>query len=243
MSCTLFIAGDSTAAIKGAAEKPMTGWGEHLQAYFGPSLRIDNRAVNGRSTKSFLAERRLEAIEKEFQAGDYLFIQFGHNDGKQEDPLRYADPEREYRANLERFIESARRKGGTPVLLTSVSRRRFLADGSPDPDAVGAYPEAMRQVAAGTATPLLDIFAASQQLYRALGIEGTRHLFMHLPEQAHPNYPEGVSDDTHFSDVGARHIARLVAQAVHQCAALPELRQHLIRTTEGYLPGKVAMPE
>ncbi len=238
MSCTLFIAGDSTAAIKGAAEKPMTGWGEHLQPYFSPSLRVDNRAVNGRSTKSFLAERRLEAIESDFQAGDYLFIQFGHNDGKGNDPLRYADPDVEYRANLERFIDSARRRGGTPVLLTPVSRRRFLTNGIPDPHAVGAYPEVMREVAAVTGTPLLNIFAASQQLYRALGVEGTRHLFMHLPEQAHPNYPDGISDDTHFSDVGARYIARLVAQAIHQCDALPELRRHLTGTTEYYFPGK-----
>ncbi|MFC7559804.1 alpha/beta hydrolase fold domain-containing protein [Paenibacillus farraposensis] len=78
----LFIAGDSTAAQKGAAEKPMTGWGEHLQSYLGPSVHVDNRAVNGRSTKSFIAEGRLADIEKDFRAGDYLFIQFGHNDEK-----------------------------------------------------------------------------------------------------------------------------------------------------------------
>lgn len=238
MSCTLFIAGDSTAAIKGAAEKPMTGWGEYLQGYFSPSIRIDNRAINGRSTRSFLAERRLEAIDKEMQAGDYLFIQFGHNDSKLEDPLRYADPDVEYRANLKRFIATASRRGGTPVLLTSVSRRRFLADGTPDPLAVGEYPEAMRQVAAETGTPLLDIFAASQQLYRALGLDGTRHLFMHLPQQAHPNYPDGISDDTHFSDVGARQIARLVAVAIGQCDALPGLRLHLRSTPDGVFQGK-----
>ncbi|WP_410767782.1 rhamnogalacturonan acetylesterase [Fontibacillus sp. BL9] len=240
MTCTLFIAGDSTAAIKGASEKPMTGWGEYLQDYFGSSLTVDNRAVNGRSTKSFLAERRLAAIEKDLQAGDYLFIQFGHNDGKLEDPLRYAAPDAEYRENLARFIESARRKGGTPVLLTSVSRRRFLDGGNPDPLAVGEYPEVMRQVAVDTGTALLDIFAASQQLYRALGVDGTRHLFMHLPEQAHPNYPDGLSDDTHFSDVGARHIARLVAQAIQQSPTLPELKRHLKGTAEGAFPGKGA---
>ncbi|RCX22564.1 lysophospholipase L1-like esterase [Fontibacillus phaseoli] len=240
MTSTLFIAGDSTAAIKGASEKPMTGWGEYLQGYFRSSFTVDNRAVNGRSTKSFLTERRLTAIEKEFQAGDYLFIQFGHNDGKLEDPLRYAAPNPEYRENLVRFIESARRNGGTPVLLTSVSRRRFLEGGIPDPLAVGEYPEVMRQVADDTGTALLDIFAASQQLYRALGVDGTRHLFMHLPKQAHPNYPDDISDDTHFSDVGARHIASLVAQAIHQSHALPELKRHLKGTAESAFPGKGA---
>lgn len=227
MKITVFIAGDSTAALKGAAEKPMTGWGEYLQDYFDSSVRVDNRAVNGRSSKSFLDEGRLADIERDLRPGDYLFIQFGHNDGKQEDPSRYADPEEAYPGNLKRFIASARQRGGTPVLLTSVSRRRFLADGSPDPEAVGAYPEAMRQAAAEAGTPLLDIFAASQQLYRALGEEGSRHLFMHLPEGAHPNYPDGIRDDTHFSDTGARHIARLVAKAIKHSLSLPDLKPHL----------------
>lgn len=222
-SCTVFIAGDSTAALKGAIEKPMTGWGEYLGEYFSPSVRVDNRAINGRSTKSFLAEGRLEAIVKDFQPGDYLFIQFGHNDGKREDPARYADPDRAYRSNLLRFIEAARLGGGTPVLLTSVSRRKFSANGELDPQAVGPYPDAMKKVAAAERVPLLDIFTASQQLYRALGEDASRHLFMHLPERVHPNYPDGIVDDTHFSDTGARHIARLVALAIRQ-APFEELR-------------------
>lgn len=232
-SCTVFIAGDSTAALKGASEKPMTGWGEYLGDYFSPSVRVDNRAINGRSTKSFLAEGRLEAIAKDFQPGDYLFIQFGHNDGKQEDPARYADPDGAYRSNLLRFVEAARRGGGTPVLLTSVSRRKFDANGELDPLAVGPYPEVMKEVAAAERVPLLDIFSASQQLYKALGEDGSRHLFMHLPERVHPNYPDGIRDDTHFSDTGARHIARLVALAVKQSASeeLRGLRQYMKGTS------------
>lgn len=227
MSHILFIAGDSTAALKGAAEKPMTGWGEYLQNYFQPSMRVDNRAINGRSTKSFLAEGRLAAIEQDFGAGDYLFIQFGHNDGKVEDPSRYADPKQEYRQNLKRFIDSARGRGGYPVLLTSVSRRRLLEDGTLDPFAVGEYPSAMREISAETGTPLLDIFAASQQLYQTFGLGQSKRLFMHLPEQAHPNYPAGITDDTHFSDEGAQQIARLVALAIQQSAELSALQQHL----------------
>lgn len=221
MTPTLFIAGDSTAAIKGAGEKPMTGWGEYLQSYFGASVRIENRAINGRSTKSFISDGRLEAIRKEFKAGDYLFIQFGHNDEKKDDPLRYTDPETEYRCNLIQYIEAARQLGGTPVLLTSVSRRRFNSAGELDPFAVGAYPEVMRQVAEETHTPLLDIFTASQALYRSLGEEASKKLFMHLPEKAHPNYPNGVTDDTHFSDEGAQQIAKLVVQALKQNTASP----------------------
>lgn len=224
---TLYIAGDSTAALKGAEAKPMAGWGEYLQTHFSPEVIIYNRAINGRSTKSFLTEGRLADIERDFQPGDYLLIQFGHNDEKQEDPLRYTDPDNEYRHNLRLYIESARSRGGNPVLLTSVSRRRFTADGEPDPLAVGAYPAAMRAVAEETGTPLLDIFAASQQLYRKLGIQGSQHLLMHLPPGQHPNYPDGVTDDTHFSTEGAKRIAALVAVAIRQCTALAELHPYL----------------
>lgn len=228
MSLTVFIAGDSTAAHKGTREKPMTGWGEYLQDHFDDAVRIDNRAVNGRSTKSFLDEGRLEAIEQDFQPGDILLIQFGHNDGKQEDPVRYADAERAYPDNLLRFISTARELGGTPVLLTSVSRLMFTAEGTPDPLAVGPYPEVMQRVAAGSGTALLDIFTASQRLYGALGEGGSRHLFMHLPAGAHPNYPDGIRDNTHFSDIGARHIARLVAQGIRRAEGLDALKQHLL---------------
>lgn len=230
MTQTLFIAGDSTAALKGADQKPMAGWGEFLQNYFSPDIIVDNRAVNGRSTKSFLAEGRLADIEKDFQAGDYLFIQFGHNDEKIEDPARYTEPDTEYRSNLIYYIDTVRRLGGFPVLLTSVSRRRFTSDGETDPLAVGLYPDAMRRVAAETGTPLLDVFNASQQLFRTLGVEDSRHLFMHLPKNGHPNYPDGISDDTHFCTQGARQIAALVATAIEQSSECVGLQMHLKRS-------------
>lgn len=231
MTRTLFIAGDSTAAQKGAGEKPMAGWGEFLQPHFGPGIIVDNRAINGRSTRSFLAQGRLADIEKDFKPGDFLLIQFGHNDGKIEDPERYTDPRVEYRQNLKTFIESARSRGGTPVLLTSVSRRRFNAEGMPDPLAVGAYPEAMRQVALDTGTLLLDIFTSSQRLYQELGPEDSKQLFMHLPEKGHPNYPDGITDDTHFNQEGARRIAALVAEAIAHSEALTSLHP-LLREQE-----------
>lgn len=227
MPYTLFIAGDSTAALKGASEKPMTGWGEYLQSHFQSTISVDNRAINGRSTRSFLAERRLEHIEQDFKEGDYLFIQFGHNDGKCEDPLRYTDPNSDYRHHLQIMIESARQRGGTPVLLTSVSRRWYTADGTLDPENIGRYPAAMSELAVATHTPLLDIFRASKQLYASIGEEGTKSLFMHLPEQAHPNYPHGITDNTHFSDAGAQAIAKLVAEAIAQSPDLLDLKQHL----------------
>ncbi|NQX45070.1 rhamnogalacturonan acetylesterase [Paenibacillus tritici] len=228
---TIYIAGDSTAAQKGGGEWPMAGWGEFLQAYVSREVRIMNRAMNGRSTRSFLAEGRLTDLERDLLPGDFLLIQFGHNDQKLEDPLRYTEPHTEYRQNLKSFIDSARSREAVPLLLTSVSRRRFTADGEPDPQAVGLYPQVMREVAVETGTPLLDIFAASQQLYRTLGAEASMELFMHLPPGNRPNYPDGIADDTHFSQAGAQKIAALVAEAlvesVSQSAALAGLQPYL----------------
>ncbi|WP_339249647.1 rhamnogalacturonan acetylesterase [Paenibacillus sp. FSL P2-0136] len=224
---TIYIAGDSTAAQKGGGEWPMAGWGEYLQQYVSRKVQIENRAINGRSTRSFLAEGRLTDMERDFIPGDFLLIQFGHNDQKLEDPLRYTEPHTEYRRNLQLFIDSARSRGSFPVLLTSVSRRRFTTDGEPDPQAVGLYPQVMREVAGETGTPLLDIFAASQQLYRRLGVDASAGLFMHLPPGARPNYPDGITDDTHFCSSGAQQIAALVAEALAQCAELKLLHPYL----------------
>ncbi|MEK3792386.1 rhamnogalacturonan acetylesterase [Paenibacillus sp. FSL R7-0204] len=224
---TIYIAGDSTAAQKGGGEWPMAGWGEYLQQYVSRKVRIENRAINGRSTRSFLAEGRLADMERDFLPGDFLLIQFGHNDQKLEDPLRYTEPHTDYRDNLKVFIDSARSRDCTPLLLTSVSRRRFTPDGEPDPQAVGLYPQVMREVAGETGTSLLDVFAASQQLYRRLGAEASAELFMHLPPGARPNYPDGITDDTHFSRSGAQQIAALVAEALAQCAELSLLHPYL----------------
>lgn len=227
MRPTLFIAGDSTAAIKGGGEKPMAGWGEFLQSYFGSSLDVDNHAINGRSTKSFLAEKRLDYIEKQMKPGDFLFIQFGHNDQKQEDPTRYTEPHTEYRENLLLFIETARKHGVTPVLLTSVSRRKYNDDGKLDPFAVGEYPDVVHEVAQESNTALLDIFSASQQLYNQVGRAESKQLFVHLEPLQHPNYPNGVSDNTHFSTKGAEQIAKLVITAIGQNSHLDSLQQYL----------------
>ncbi|MFC4104184.1 rhamnogalacturonan acetylesterase [Paenibacillus xanthanilyticus] len=223
---SLYIAGDSTAAQKSGAEKPMAGWGEFLPFRFRSGVTVRNWAINGRSTKSFMAEGRLAAISREIAPGDYWFIQFGHNDGKAEDPSRYCDAD-SYKANLRRFVEAARGAGAVPVLLTPVSRRWFASDGQADPLAVGPYPEAMRETAAELDAPLLDLFARSQQLYAETGVEASKALFVHLAPGEHPNYPDGLTDDTHFSEAGAEAIAQLAAEEIRRHPALVPLAAQL----------------
>lgn len=222
----VFLAGDSTMAQKLASRRPETGWGEALQQYFDiDRVRIVNLARNGRSTRSFVAEARWGALLQQVSEGDYVFIQFGHNDEKADNPSVYADPQRDYPGNLRRFAREVRARGGHPVLLTPVARRRFAANGTVV-DTHGAYPEAVRTVARTDSIPLIDMQRRSTALLRQYGVEGSKQLFLHVDSSTkHPNYPRGVRDDTHFSPHGAEMIAREVVRGIRE--AVPALAEHL----------------
>lgn len=218
---TIFLAGDSTMAQKLASRKPETGWGEALQQYFDVDrARVVNLARNGRSTRSFVTEGRWGALLEEVEAGDYVFIQFGHNDEKADNPSVYADVRTDYPANLRRFVSEVRERGGHPVLLTPVARRRFASDGTVE-DTHGAYPDAVREVAREESVPLIDMQQRSTEILRRYGQEESRSLFLHLDSAAHPNYPRGVRDDTHFSPLGAEVMAREVVAGIRE--SVPEL--------------------
>lgn len=208
---TIFIAGDSTAEIKTKSERPESGWGEFLSDFFNVSVHIENHAMGGRSTKSFLDQKRFEPILDEMKTGDYLLIQFGHNDQKMEDPERYTDPHSNYQDNLKWFIKETRQKNATPILLTSISRRVFK-EGQIDTTSLGDYPEAMRKVAQEEGVTLIDMHKLSIQLLNQLGEEDSKDLFLHLKENEFQNYPEGLIDNTHFSKMGATTFAKMVAQ-------------------------------
>lgn len=208
---TIFIAGDSTAEIKTKSERPESGWGEFLSDYFNDSVKIKNYAMGGRSTKSFLDQNRFQPILNEMKPGDYLLIQFGHNDQKQDDTERYTDPQSTYQNNLKWFIKETQRKNATPVLLTSISRRVFK-DGHIDHTSLGEYPVAMRKVAEEEDITLIDMHQLSIQLLNKLGQEDSKELFLHLKENDFENYPEGLIDNTHFSEIGAKTFAHIIAQ-------------------------------
>lgn len=213
---TVYLAGDSTLAAKAEDKRPETGWGEKLQSYFDSGkVKIDNRAQNGRSTKSFVDEKRWQAIVAELKPGDYVFIEFGHNDAKSADATRYAAANTDYRSNLIKFVNEVRGKKAFPVLLTPVSRRKFDEDGNLV-DTHGEYPGAVRRVAAEMKVPLVDMHRLSASLLENYGAEKSRTLFLQLKTGENPNYPQGVEDNTHFNDTGAAEMAKLaVAEIRH----------------------------
>lgn len=214
---TVFIAGDSTAAEKRADRRPETGWGEQLQSFFDPDdVRIINLARNGRSTRTFIEEGRWASLLEELRPGDYVLIQFGHNDQSESKPDRYTLPNA-FRANLTRFVADVREREATPVLLTPVVRRRFDDEGQ-FYDVHGEYPGLTRAVAAETGAALLDLHRASETALLAYGEAASEELFLHLDPGEHPNYPDGLSDDTHFSPTGAALMARLAAEEVASSA-------------------------
>ena len=212
---TVFIAGDSTAANKAENKRPETGWGEQLQKRFDEKrVRIDNHAANGRSTKSFIAEGRWQALLDKVRAGDYVLIQFGHNDESKDKGDRYTPPE-DFRANLTRFVEEVRAKKATPVLLTPVMRRRFDKEGK-FYDTHGEYPDLTRRVAAEQHVALIDMHRMSEKVLVKYGPEESRKLFLQLKAGENPNYPEGVEDNTHFSPLGADIMAALAADGFRE---------------------------
>jgi len=210
---TVFLAGDSTMAEKLPNKRPETGWGEQLQGFFVETkVKVENHAQNGRSTRSFIAENRWQAIVDKVKEGDYVFIQFAHNDEKVGTD-RYASPE-DYRKNLVRFIADLRQKKGIPVLLTPVMRRRF--DEGIFQDTHGEYPNVVRAVAAEYKVGMIDMHRKSEGVIKQYGAEESRKLFLQLKPDENVNYPKGIEDNTHFSPVGAKIMAGLAVEGIRE---------------------------
>ena len=210
----VYMIGDSTMASK-PLDLPERGWG----MAFGPLLvdpaMVQNHAMNGRSTKSFLDEGRWEKVAGELRAGDFVIIQFAHNDEKKEDPKRYAAPDTTFRDNLRRFVREARARGASPILATPVCRRKFDASGKLIPTH-GDYPDAVRAVAREERTPLIDLEQATARWLQAAGDVGSRRFFMWIEPGAHPKIPDGRKDDTHFVETGAKAVAELAAKEIRE---------------------------
>jgi lysophospholipase L1-like esterase len=219
----IFMIGDSTMADKDPKAEPERGWGQMLQSFFNDAVKVSNHAVNGRSSKSFMDEGRWQVVLDSLQSGDYVIIQFGHNDQKP-DLARHTDPHSTYKSNLEKYINETRAKGAFPVLCTSIVRRKFDEKGILA-DTHGEYPDAVRQAAKELKVPLLDLQLKTKILVSKLGPEKSKSLYLHTAPGAYPNRPDGVQDDTHLNPEGATAVARM---AVTEMKALKlPLTDHL----------------
>ncbi|HET9053533.1 MAG TPA: rhamnogalacturonan acetylesterase, partial [Cyclobacteriaceae bacterium] len=195
---TVYLIGDSTMANKTVAAYPETGWGMPFVHFFDSTVAVENHAKNGRSTRTFISENRWQPIEEKLKTGDYVFIQFGHNDESKEKADRYTSPE-DYKKNLVRFITETRAKNANPVLLTPVTRRRFkegvIQETHPE------YSKLVLEVAKEQNVPVIDLDKKSRELLQQYGEETSRLLFLQLEPGEHPNYPDGRDDNTHFSEL------------------------------------------
>ena len=207
----IFIASDSTAANYGADRYPQVGWGMMLKCGLAADVEVINRAIGGRSTRSFIAEGRWDQLLAEAQTGDVVLIQFGHNDATAARPERYAPAETVYRDNLLRMIWEAKGRGLSPVLVTPPARRSF-ADGRAKAD-FADYSRVMRELVVITGTPLIDLEARSLALLDSVGeTESMKYYLHYAPEDKVAAFAQGIADNTHFSELGGRAMANLVAQ-------------------------------
>ena len=235
---TIFIIGDSTAAKKDLSTgSPERGWGMALQCYFDSAyIRVDNHAVNGRSSKSFIDEGRWDKVLSAMKPGDYVIIQFGHNDEK---PAveRHTDPGSTFDYNLAKFVRETRERGGIPILMNPVVRRNFaqkplkndddeklrnttfadgskLVEGDSLIDTHGLYKVAPRDVARRMNCHFIDANQITHDLEQSLGVEASKKLHMWYKPGEEPSLPQGRQDNTHYNIYGAQVVAKLLAEAL-----------------------------
>lgn len=210
----VYLAGDSTVMTNGSNSYPQQGWGGRLRDLFGTGIVVVNRAVGGRSSKSFVDEGRLAAILTVIHPGDYLFVQFGHNDDYS-DPRLHTDPYTSYKTYLAMYVDLARQYGAIPVLVTPMGRRRYDSGGHFLNDFTDRS-AAVHQLAADKGVALIDLNAKSIAFYNRIGVAATTDVFLWLAAGRYPNFPAGVHDSAHFQEYGAGQLARLVGEGIEE---------------------------
>lgn len=217
---TVFLAGDSTVADQ--PRSPYASWGQMLPRFFRRGIAVANHAQSGETLKSFISGLRLAKTLEKMKAGDWLFIQFGHNDQKEQWPQTYADATTTYTAYLRVFIQEARLRGANPVLLTSVQRRTFQPDGK-IANSHGRYPDAVRALAEAEAVPMIDMHRMSARFYEALG-----------PGEAPRAFADDGRDATHHNAYGAYQLAKCVVQEIRRQGL--SLAEGIAADFQGYDP-------
>ncbi|MEI9806841.1 MAG: rhamnogalacturonan acetylesterase [Bacteroidota bacterium] len=223
----VWMIGDSTMCMYEANRSPLAGWGMPFAGFFDSTVQIDNRARGGRSTRTFISENRWQPVADSLQEGDYVLIQFGHNDEAKEE--KYKDrytPLPDYKTNLIKFIIESRAKKAIPVLITPVTRMRFDKEGKMQ-ETHAEYSAAVWEIGKKYNAPVIDLDAKSRDLLQQFGPANAKMLFMQLDSLEHPNYPAGQKDNTHFNEYGARRIAELVLAEIKNQHL--ELAERIIR--------------
>lgn len=219
----LYTIGDSTMANKKAKVYPETGWAQVLDQFFDSQVIVHNHAVNGRSSKSFINQGRWQVVLDSLQKGDYVFIQFGHNDQKSHDTTRYTTPFGTYTENLTKFINETREKDAIPVLFTSIVRRKFVNDTLVDTHT--DYPVAVRQLAVELNVPVIDLQKMTEDLVKSLGDEPSKALYLWVDST--DIYPKPRKDNTHLCVEGAKKVASL---ALNELASQKiDLAEHIVK--------------
>ena len=229
---TVFLAGNSTEVDQ--AEEPYTAWGQMLPSFFeSRKIAVANYAESGESLSSFIGERRFEKELSLMKPGDYAFVQFGHNDQKQKGPGVGAFTT--FKKDLVHFITEVKKKGGIPVLVTSMQRRSFDSSGKIK-ETLGDYPEAVRQTAKEQNVSLIDLNAMSKTMYEAWGPQESLKAFVHFPANTYPGQIRELKDDTHFSPFGAYEISKLIVRGIKE--NVPALAHYLKPGLPDFDPAK-----
>ena len=221
---TIWMIGDSTMSIKEKKTYPETGWGMPFVYFWDSTVTIENLAKNGRSTSSFRNEGLWQIVLDKAGEGDYVFIQFGHND--EVSTKKTYTTETEFKNNLRQYVSEARSKKAIPILLTPMARRKFDVAGKIE-GTHDVYSQIVRDVAKEEKVVLFDMDKITQQLYQQFGVENSKLLFMQLKPNEHPNYPDGRDDNTHFNELGARLIAQLVLFEIR--SQIPGLADRIVK--------------
>lgn len=208
---TLYLLGDSTMQTYDPYWAPQAGWGQFFDRFVSDRVLVDNRSIGGRSSRSFLEQGRLDEVLRLVRPGDYVYVQFGHNDATYTVPDRYTPPE-DFREYLRIYIEGTRQRGGEAIVVTPVSRRDYDVDTGRFRVSFPEYVEAAISIADELDAPLVDLSASSRAFLDELGPEGAKDVFLHAEAGVYPNRPNGVADDTHFQEYGAIQMARLVGR-------------------------------
>ena len=207
----LHLVGDSTMSDKANLAYPERGWGQLLPQFLLPQLKVVNHAANGRSTRRFLTEGRWQLLLSELATGDYVLIQFGHNDQKVDDPARFAAADSDYQAFLQQFIADVRERGATPMLASAICRRNFAEDGSLKRD-LADYANAAAKVAKEAKVSFFDLQQLSCDFWQQLGKDASQPYFIQVPAGLYQKFPDGKVDNTHLTLQGASRIAQFFVQ-------------------------------